>query len=73
MATSILPPAAPTRSDLILLFVGVSLLTGGLVGALSAVPLAVAGGAGSLAASVALFDALVRNPPSDGREPDRDD
>ncbi|WP_129112914.1 hypothetical protein [Halegenticoccus tardaugens] len=63
MATSIIPPAAPTRFDLILLLVGAILFAGGAVGLLSAIPLYVAGGVSSLAAGAALFEGLVRNPP----------
>ena len=60
-----LPPDAPTRFDFLLLFMGVSLLVGLAVGALAAVPMRVAGSAGSLLAGAALVDGLVRNPPGE--------
>lgn len=61
----LVPPDAPTRFDLILLFMGVSLGIGFGVGWLHAVPVRVAGSAGSLVASAALVDGLVRNPPGE--------
>lgn len=60
---SLIPPAAPTRFDMILFFVGATLLTGGIAGVLSTIPLYIASAVSSLIASVALFDGMVRNPP----------
>ncbi|MFB6304668.1 MAG: hypothetical protein ABEH47_05840 [Haloferacaceae archaeon] len=57
-----LPADAPARSDYLLAAMGAALLCGFGVGLLSAVPLRLAGGAGSLAASVALADGLLRPP-----------
>ncbi|SEO25791.1 hypothetical protein SAMN04487948_101378 [Halogranum amylolyticum] len=62
---SLVPPAAPTRFDLILFVVGATLLTGGLAGVLSTIPLYAASAVSSLVASVALFDGMVRNPPTE--------
>ncbi|MFC4357607.1 hypothetical protein ACFO0N_06540 [Halobium salinum] len=63
--TSPIPPAAPTRFDLMLVLIGLSLLTGGLVGVLSAVPVYLASGASSLAASAVVYEGTVRNPPTE--------
>ena len=57
-----LPADAPTRSDYLLAAMGAALFGGLAVGWLSAVPLGIAGGAGSLVASVALADGMVRPP-----------
>ncbi|MFB6302688.1 MAG: hypothetical protein ABEH78_07505 [Haloferacaceae archaeon] len=57
-----LPAGAPERSDYLLAGMGVALLCGFAVGLLSAVPMAVAGGLGSLVASLGLADGLVRPP-----------
>jgi hypothetical protein len=63
--TSPIPPAAPTRFDLTLVLIGLSLFAGGLVGLLSAVPLYLSSGASSLAASALVYDGMVRNPPTE--------
>lgn len=57
-------PTVPTRFDLILLVIGATLVGGLVTGLVSAIPLYLSSGVGSLAASVALFDGLVRNPPT---------
>ncbi|MFC6723154.1 hypothetical protein ACFQE1_01855 [Halobium palmae] len=63
--TSPIPPAAPTRFDLMLVLIGLSLLTGGVVGVLSTIPIYLSSGASSLAASVVVYEGLVRNPPTE--------
>ncbi|KTG09152.1 hypothetical protein AUR64_15260 [Haloprofundus marisrubri] len=60
-----LASTVPTRFDLILFVMGIALLGGGALGALTVVPLSMAGGAGTLVASAAMFDGLARNPPTD--------
>lgn len=62
---TLIPPAAPTRFDVILFVIGATLLTGGVAGMVSAVPLYLASAVSSLIASVALFEGLVRNPPTE--------
>ncbi|MFB6281206.1 MAG: hypothetical protein ABEH40_04220 [Haloferacaceae archaeon] len=57
-----IPADAPARSDYLLAGMGVALLGGFAVGLLSAVPLGVAGGAGSLVASLGLAVGLIRPP-----------
>ncbi|WP_224333962.1 hypothetical protein [Haloprofundus halobius] len=59
-----LATTAPTRFDLILLVMGVALLGGGALGALTVVPLSLAGGTGTVVASAAMFEGLARNPPT---------
>lgn len=57
-----LPADAPSRFDYLLAVMGAALLCGFGVGWLSAVPLRIAGGAGSVVASVALAHGLLRPP-----------
>ncbi|MFB6156366.1 MAG: hypothetical protein ABEJ34_00800 [Haloferacaceae archaeon] len=57
-----LPTDAPARPDFLLAAMGAALLCGFGVGWLSAIPLRLAGGAGSLVASLALADGLLRPP-----------
>lgn len=62
--TELLPPGGPSRFDLVLFVMGAALATAAAVAALSAVPAAVAALGGSLVASVALYDGVVRRPPA---------
>ncbi|WP_224268146.1 hypothetical protein [Haloprofundus salinisoli] len=55
----------PSRFDLILFVMGIALFGGGALGALTVVPLSLAGGAGTAVASAAMFEALARNPPTE--------
>jgi hypothetical protein len=52
---AVVPRAAPTRFDYVLGGMGVSLACGGLVGVVSAVPLAVASGVASVLAALVLL------------------
>jgi hypothetical protein len=62
--SSPIPPAAPTRFDLMLVLIGLSLIVGGLVGVLSTVPLYLTSAASSLAASAVVYEGIFRNPPT---------
>ena len=57
-------PAVPTRFDLILFVIGATLVGGVVAGLVSTVPIYLSSGLSSLVASVALFDGLVRHPPT---------
>jgi hypothetical protein len=60
-----LPGEAPARPDVQLLFIGVALLGGLLVGAFSSLPLLVGSGLGSLLAGIVIVDGIARTPPSE--------
>lgn len=58
------PAGVPTRFDLLLFVVGASLLFGGLAWLLSPISLIPASVGSSLVAGLAMFDGLIRNPPT---------
>lgn len=60
-----LPAGAPSRFDFVLLWMAVALVSGFGVAFLSSLSLQVGGSLGSLLASLAMFDGLVRNPPQE--------
>ena len=60
-----LATTAPSRFDVILAFMPLAVLGGLGVAALTSVSLFVGGSVGSLFAGMAMFDGLVRNPPSE--------
>lgn len=60
------PAGVPTRFDLLLFVVGAALLSGGLAWVLSPISLIPASVGSSLVAGLAMFDGLIRNPPTDG-------
>ncbi len=57
--------SGPSRFDAILLFIAVAVAGGVGLAAVSPLSLLAGGSAGSLLASVAMFDGLVRNPPGE--------
>ena len=58
-----LPADAPSRTDLQLAVIGVSLLGGLLAGVLSSFSVVVGGAVGSLLAGAAVVDGIALNPP----------
>jgi hypothetical protein len=60
------PAGVPTRFDLLLFVVGAALLSGGLAWVLSPISLVPASVGSSLVAGLAMFDGLIRNPPTGG-------
>ncbi|MEF8799555.1 MAG: hypothetical protein V5A56_00765 [Halolamina sp.] len=58
-----LPADTPSRPDLQLLFIGLSLAGGLLAALLSPLSLSVGAAAGSLLASIAIVDGVALNPP----------
>lgn len=58
------PAGVPTRFDLLLFVVGAALLAGGLAWVLSPISLLPASVGSSLVAGLAMFDGLIRNPPT---------
>jgi len=57
-----LPPNAPTWTDVVLFSMGLFLVTGFLAGYASAVPLRIAGSAGSLGAALTFLSGIAWNP-----------
>ncbi|MFB6096881.1 MAG: hypothetical protein ABEJ74_05795 [Haloferacaceae archaeon] len=62
---NVLPPGAPSRFDFLLLAMGLALVVGVAVAALSSVPLRVAGSTASALAGAAMVDGLVWHPPNE--------
>jgi hypothetical protein len=58
----VLPADAPARSDYLLAGMGLALLGGFAVGWLSAIPVGIGGGVGSLVAGLGLADGFARPP-----------
>lgn len=60
-----LPPTAPSRFDAILAVIPLAVAGGVGLAAVSSLSFLLGGSLGSLVASLAMFDGLVRNPPGE--------